>query len=456
MWWRCSTRPMLRAGQPGSGEAWKEVVRRNPELADLVSRDATAAKDGHVSPPVFALKLPEIAWRGILADYRAMLRATTEASDAFHLFTFLACAGSGLGRTAYVPYGFPVFANLYVTLVGPTGESRKTSALRHAEETGKRADDSWRILRGISTAEGLIAQVADPWEEKDKTGKVISQGGTADKRLLIWLGELSAFLRKARQERVAHVVPFLADAWDCLPTLDLPTRNTPLRVTRPYISLVSASTPEWLEGSLSDREIMGGFANRFLFSVGEPKAPIPFPDPPDERLRNRIVAHLAAVRLAWQGREEAIPLSPTARGVWESFYLTWKGYRWPDPLMAALLQRLPDQCLKIALLYAVLEESAVITDELLQVALEVGKYAVASAQSIFGPFYASRDARHEANIRKALEATGGQMPVAELQRKRGGRLSSAELWRVLTAWQSTGQAKVYRKKGEKRQCVSLL
>jgi hypothetical protein len=404
----------------------------------------------------FPLVLPARVWRGVVADYRAMLRTATEAADAFHLFAFLAMAGSVLGRTAYVPYGFPLHANLYVALVGPTGESRKTSTLRHAEEVGKGADPSWRTLHGISTAEGLVAQVADPWARQDKRGEVVEQGGTDDKRLLLWLGELSAFLRKAQQERIAHVIPFLADAWDCPPALDLPTRATPLRVTRPYFSMISASTPDWLEASLTDRQILGGFANRFVFVAGIPKDPIPFPDSPHEGLRSRVIMRLAAVRQRWQGRERPVPLTAGAKALWETFYRTWKARRWHDPLMAALLQRIPDQCLKIALIYTVLDDRDSIDEELLTIGLDVGAYAVASAQRIFGAFYASRDARHEARLRQTLEAHGGCMAIAALQRHWGGRIASAELWRILHAWQATGQADVFVPQGDTRKHVRLL
>jgi hypothetical protein len=47
------------------------------------------------------------------------------------------------------------------------------------------------------------------------------------------------------------------------------------------------------------------------------------------------------------------------------------------------------------------------------------------------------------------------MSLTDLQRRLSGRISSTELWRVLSAWQSTGQAEVFSPKGQKRRYVSL-
>ncbi|GEM_PF-1131772 len=406
------------------------------KLEDLTFRVwEPAPKIATVTPPQarrvdFPLELPDSVWRGVVRDYRDMLARTTEAADSFHLFTFLACAGSVIGRRAFIRYGLSLHGNLYVCIVGPTAEGRKTTSLRHAERAIREVDPSWRVLRGLSSAEGLLSQVADPWEKKNAKDTVVAQGGTADKRLMAWLSELSTLLKKARQDSVSNIIPLLTEAFDCPPDLCLPTRNDPITVTEPYISLITASTPSWLE-DLADRDIMGGFGNRFVYVLGPPKAPIPFPDPPDARLMEKVVSHIGDV-LLWLPDSLEVTLTGPARDLWAEFYTRWKGQTWPDETLGAVLQRIPDITLKVALIYAVLEKRREIDADILTAAIDAGGYCVASAQRIFSGFHATRASKLESRVLEVLK----EGPVKSWALHRaigGGRYSSDEINRALDA-----------------------
>ncbi|MDA0710554.1 MAG: DUF3987 domain-containing protein [bacterium] len=385
--------------------------------------------------PEFKLELPDTVWRGVVATYRDMLERTTEAAEAYHLFTFLTCAGSMLGRRAFIEYGLRLYGNLYVAIVGKTGESRKTTSLRHAERTLRLVDETWRILRGISSAEGLLSQIADPWEKLNGKGDVIASGGTEDKRILVWLGELSSLLRKAKQDRVANIIPILTEAFDNPPDLHLPTKADPITVTEPFVSILAASTPSWLE-DLQDRDVLGGFGNRFAYILGGPKEPIPFPDPPSRLHQTRIVSHLAEVD-AWLPNELEVTLTGEARELWAEFYTRWNKLTWPDELFSAIVQRIPDVALKIALLYAVLEKRTEVDAEILSAAIDAGGYAVASAQRIFTTFHQTRETKLESRILDILKDSA--VKFGPLHRSVGGRYSTAELNRTLDALTRSGQ-----------------
>ena len=384
---------------------------------------------------IFSLDLPESVWRGVIGDYRKMLATTTEASDAYHLFTFLACVGSVIGRQAYITYGNPIYCNLYVCLVGKTGQDRKSTALRHAERTLRCVDECWRVLRGLSSAEGLLAQIADPWQKENRKGEVVDQGGTGDKRLMVWLGELSSLLRKAKQERVSNIVPIMTEAFDCPPDLHLPTKADPITVTEPYISLVAASTPSWLE-DLQDRDVLGGFANRFAFVLGEAKAPIPFPDAPDVQLRDQIVSHIKEV-MEWLAEPVEITLTESARDLWREYYTRWHSLTWSDEIMSAMVQRVPDMVLKISLLFAVLEKRMQIDAETLTAGIDAGGYLAASMQRIFSDFHTSKEIKREKRIETVL--ADGPMKYAGLRRALGGRHSAEEINKTLYALKKSGQ-----------------
>jgi hypothetical protein len=385
--------------------------------------------------PTFDLDLPSSVWRGPVADYRDMLKFSTEASDAYHLFTFMGCAGSLIGRSAYLEYGVRLYGNLYICLVGRTGQDRKSTSLRYADRLTRDVDLSWRVLRGLSSAEGLMAQIQDPWVKRDKRGDVIDQGGTEDKRLMVWLGELSSLLRKAKQERVSNIVPLLTEAFDSPPALDLPTRADPITVTEPHISLLSASTPSWLE-DLGDREVLGGFANRFVFILGPAKSPIPFPDPPDPNIRSKVIGNLAAT-MQWLDEGVELILDPGARDVWEDFYTTWHKREWPDELVSAVLQRVPDVALKIAIIYAVLERTHTICPKILNAAIDAAGHVVASAERIFAGFHENKEVKLEKRILTVLSKE--DMNYGALHRAVGGRHTTKTLSSVLDALVKSGQ-----------------
>ena len=420
-------------------EDWLNAGHKLEDLAFKMWEPAP--KIATVTPPQarrveFPLELPDSVWRGVVRDYRDALARTTEASDAFHLFTFLACAGSVIGRRAFIRYGLSLHGNLYVCIVGPTAEGRKTTSLRHAERAIREVDASWRVLRGLSSAEGLLSQIADPWEKLGKKGDVIASGGTADKRLMVWLGEFSSLLKKAKQDSVSNLIPQLTEAFDCPPDLCLPTRNDPITVTEPYISLITASTPSWLE-DLADRDIAGGFGNRFVYILGPPKDPIPRPAQPDARLMEKVVSRTGDM-LLWLPESPEVTLTEPAWDLWSEFYVRWKSQVWPDEMFGALVQRIPDITLKIALIYAVLEKRTQIDPEILTAAIDCGGYATASAQRIFTDFHASRESKLEKRILEVLKA--GPMKFRDLHQAVSGRYSAAEVNRALDSLIRAGQA----------------
>ena len=380
--------------------------------------------------PDFPLDLPSSVWRGIVGDYRDMLQSTTEAPDSYHLFTFLTCCGSLFGRRVYIEYGRRLFVNLYVAIVGPTCSARKSTSLGHAEDVVRDADPSWTILRGLSTAEGLLAQIADPPRNQNNNGASTGLGGTTDKRLLVWLSELSSLLRKAKQERVSNIVPLLTEAFDCPRNLQLPTRADPITVTDPFVSLLCASTPAWLEADLSNRDILGGFANRFLYVLGEPKNPIPFPDPPDVNLRTGIVNQLSKVNEGLPADGMEVHLTANAKEIWHGFYVRWRSLRWGDEIQDAVLQRIPDMTLKIALIYAALEKQSEINAEILSAAIDATGYGAASAQRIFGDFNKSKRRKLEDRVVQVL-GDRGPMRRSVLHQAVSGRHSAAEVTRML-------------------------
>jgi hypothetical protein len=75
-------------------------------------------------------EFPEIAWRGLFADYRAAMQGTTEASDVAHFCTFWATAAAIQGRNVEMYGGDFVYPNVYINYYGPTGDKKTTAERR--------------------------------------------------------------------------------------------------------------------------------------------------------------------------------------------------------------------------------------------------------------------------------------------------------------------------------------
>jgi hypothetical protein len=361
-------------------------------------------------------------WRGLLADYRDLILPTTEAPDAYHLFSFLAAFGSLIGRTAHVYCAGEKYGNLFTCLVGKTGGARKTTAINAAYNVLKPVDPEWRKVRAISSAEGLVALLSD--EVDPETGEITRK---VDKRLLVQLSELSGFLRKSKAENLAHVIPFLADAWDSPDTLDVPTRKLPLKATEPYLSILAASTPEWLEATLSERDIHGGLGNRILFVLGEPARELPLPPRRDKDLEARLAKQVAIIRHELKTGEHCLGMTQGCITLWEQFYRKWRKREWPDDRIAALMERVPDQTMKLAMLYGVMEGVTMLTDSVLLAAMDAMAYQVDSVQSIFGVYNPSPMAKLEARILDVVRNFGGKIARRELRMKLGGRIAVKDM-----------------------------
>ena len=96
---------------------------------------------------------PEIAWRGAFADYRQAMAGTTEASDVSHFATYWAGAAVTLGRSVFMFAGERIFPNVYLSIIGPTGD-KKTTAQRRILNCGLLAP-SLRVIRNLGSTEGL-------------------------------------------------------------------------------------------------------------------------------------------------------------------------------------------------------------------------------------------------------------------------------------------------------------
>lgn len=315
----------------------------------------------------------------------------SEADPAALLVQLLVAFGNAAGRRAHHRVGADLhYTNLFVGLVAPTSRGRKGASWSPIREIFRSLDEKWtqdRIRSGLSTGEGLIAQVRDPVARHDPvkesgrvTGydEVISDQGEKDKRLLAVEPELASLLRvMGRDGNTLSAV--IRQCWDS-GTLRTLTRNSPLQATGAHVSLVGHVTAGELQRYLTRTEVGNGFANRFLWICVKQSKHLPEGGTVDckalapllENLRD-AVSHAQVV--------DQLRRDDECKRLWSDVY-----HRLADGhpgMMGAITSRAAAQVTRLSVIYALLDQSEIVAVPHLNAALAVWKRVEDSCRFIF-------------------------------------------------------------------------
>jgi hypothetical protein len=174
------------------------------------------------------------ALHGPAGEFVALTEPHTESDPVALLAQFLVCFGTAVGRSAhYAVEASRHFANEFVVLVGPSSKGRKGSSWDHVERLMRRVDPHFIdhcVSSGMSSGEGLIAEVADDEERQP------------DKRRLVVESEFAQVMKVLSREGNT-LSPVVRNAWDGK-TLQTMVRNAPLRASGTHIGIVGHITKE--------------------------------------------------------------------------------------------------------------------------------------------------------------------------------------------------------------------
>lgn len=323
----------------------------------------------------FPSTVEDAAFHGPAGEFVLRTEPHSEAHPMALLVQFLVAFGAACGRGAhYQVEADRHYPAEFCVLVGPTARGRKGSAWGHVRRLLEDADPAFArcLVGGLSSGEGLIAQVRDPVDEDD--GRA-----SADKRRLVVEPEFAQTLKVlAREGNTLSAV--VRQAWDAEP-LQTMVRNDPLRATAAHIAIVGHITRDELLRYLTATELANGFANRFLLVAVARSKLLPFGGALDGQQFAEI---RDTVRLALRFAHEHRPVTfdELARERWVEVYGQLSSVR--PGLAGAATARAEAHTVRLALIYALLDCSERICSEHLQAALAVWRYSAASAAWIFG------------------------------------------------------------------------
>ncbi len=321
------------------------------------------------------------AFTGLAGDIVRAIEPHSESDPLAILAQLLVCFGSVIGRGAhYAVEATQHHANEFAVLVGPTAKARKGSSWDHAQRIFAEVDPDWadrQIVSGLSSGEGLIWSVRDP----DTTARGRSQDAESDrdKRLLVLEGEFASVLKMVARDGNT-LSPVVRCAWDGK-TLQSLTKNSPARATGAHISIIGHITAEELVRLLNATEAANGFLNRYLLLMVRRSKLLPEGGRIDqvnwEPLLTRLRAAIDTARHA--GR---LSFDQHARQRWWDLYPKLTE---PQPgLAGAVCARAEAHVVRLALIYALLDQADEIRLGHLEAALALWEYAAASARWVFG------------------------------------------------------------------------
>lgn len=278
---------------------------------------------------------PAMPDRGWLHDYLHAVTPLTDAPPEFHLISGMAALSAAIGNRLFTEsWGQNVFPHLWAVLVAPSSFWRKSTSISQAERMLYGASDGGIVYPSDWSREKLISMLAEQ-----------PAGFMAQK-------EFGGFLELLARNYMAGAKEMLTDLYDGPDTYTRALKSEVVKISRPAITLLGATTLNWLESKITDGDLQGGFLARFLFvtasAKASPKGMTP-PMAPDVRARLQLFLHDLH-----EAPETQATFSPDATEALNDWTLGWEeevGRTHHRSDLSGFAVRLQTYALKFAMLY---------------------------------------------------------------------------------------------------------
>lgn len=356
-------------------------------------------------------KLDKAAFHGIAGQFIKWKSPDIEACPNAMLIQFLAAMSGLVGRNPhFVLSDTRHSVNLFVAVVGDSGEARKGTAWSPTKRLLNRIDPSWedhQLLVGIASGQAIINWIND---------------NSQDARGIIYESELSRLL-KAANGKDSVISPAMRVIWDGDSTGNLRSDSSRCinATDNHHLAMVAHSTFQDVEKYLSYEDKHNGFANRILWACADVPHIIPMPQPSDaivesqfvDRL-NDLVSHAKTVGQI-EIHKDALPLW------WNLVMKESSASQSRLDEIKPLLTRGRAQMLRLASVYALLDGESFIREVHLEAAYAIWQFCEASTKFIFLGDGLSFD---EKKLESALRANGKkgltETEISKLLKSRGG------------------------------------
>lgn len=344
--------------------------------------------------------LAKVADKGFLRSYVDYCADTTDAPHIFHLGVGVAILGAALGNNVRIPSWArqEIYPNVWLVLIAPSGFMRKSASLR--------------LGKGLLSRSVPKALLPQDWTPEKLTA--ILQDNPAG---LLTISEFTRILAMLERDYNLGSKEMLTELYDSPAEWVVERQKSKKRVIEnAAISIMAATTLDWLEDRVKSKDLRGGFLARFLFLPATKRGPRVTKRPDSTHaIRLSLSDHLKAVA-ELEGQADFSE-------VWEDFD-DWL-YRYEvmaesggmPPELAGMYSRTGTTTLKLALIMqASLRPQLEITEEAMRKAITFIEFIHNVTAKVTGSFADDWFGKQLNRARQFLQDQGGEASREELFR----------------------------------------
>jgi hypothetical protein len=246
---------------------------------------------------------------GFLRAYVEYAAGRTDANLAYHLAGGLMLLSQAVPIDYAMPWGSPVYGNVYGMVVGGSSKSRKTSALNIAARLLQEALPS-SLQETPGSTEGLIESLR------------------REPKQVVLYPEFGEFLAKAEEGYFLTMKTLLTSLWDAMPVGRALASGSKGQIQKPRLSVTAAVATDLLERHTEEADWTGGFVARFLTFYAEPERHFTTPPMDDIQTKHSLaewLRGLADFTVPMQDGDAASPpgickgMTPEAQRLWTAW-----------------------------------------------------------------------------------------------------------------------------------------
>jgi len=336
-----------------------------------------------------------------------------ESPEPLRLWTGISTIAAVMQRKCAITYGEETwFPNMYIVLIAPAAQVRKSTIMRRAKELLE-AIGQVNISPNAVTKQRLIRLVKQSKTEDfdPTTGEAVAEQCP----MTIFSGELTVFLGYQDKE----FMTMLADWYDCDTNWRYETKH-PVggsnidSIHNIWINLAGATTPQLFLTAVPREFVGGGLASRMIFVYEEQGILIKGNIPRNKELKQLLINDLQRMRLikgmfkttkgfdkVWEKFREDAHKSPPFRG---------------NPMFDAYVSRRAAHIAKLSMiLHASYSDTTLVDDKDINKAITILKKAETKMHYVFGGVGESPQAALIYKVQRII-AKKGVITIGELQK----------------------------------------
>lgn len=332
-------------------------------------------------------KLNDLALYGSLGEATIELTKNSEAAPPAVLGCLLTLAGNYMNGRRYVQVGKDVhYAILFLLVIGKSAKGRKGFAKNLALDFFTQVDPTFklRMKTGLTSGEGLVAMVSDFYEKQEsgvKKAELIKR--PEEEKIRVVVESEGARLLRVMERTGNTLSAVLRDVWDAS-DLAVENKNSPIRSTRPLVSLIGNITLDELKLTMQSIEISNGFANRFLAVFTERTRIEPKGGKFDDHRIKVIADNIRQKALQSANLKQRIfRFTDEADEFWFRLYTEFAEHE-AEGMIGSLTARAEPMILRIAMIYAYYDGEELIDFQHLQAAYHLWNYSEQSWRYVYG------------------------------------------------------------------------